>query len=99
MLNHILCSFKKEDKEKITNLEYIRILGFNTNGQNYINKIKKDTDLPIISNFSKTKSKMIDIEFNATKAYASILDEDKKKELIEMEYIYHPKYKEKMKDE
>ena len=99
MLNHILCGFSKEIKDNCKDLEYIRILGFNDNGQNYINRIKKDIDIPLISNFSKNKSKMINMEFQATCVYAAVLDEEKKKELIEKEYIYHPKYKEKMNNE
>lgn len=99
MLNHILCGFTKNTKEKCKNLEYIRILGFNSKGQNYINTIKKEVDVPIISNFSKNKSEMINMEFQATSVYATILDEKSKKELIEKEYIYHPKYKEKINNE
>ena len=99
MLNHILCNFTKEKKSKCQNLEYIRILGFNDKGQTFINKNKKKCDLPIISNFSKNKSIMMEQEFIATLVYASILDEKRKKELIEKEYKYHPKYKEKMNNE
>ena len=99
MLNHILCNFTKEKKSKCQDLEYIRILGFNDKGQIFINKNKKKCDLPIISNFSKNKSVMMEQEFIATLVYASILDEKRKKELIEKEYKYHPKYKEKMNNE
>lgn len=99
MLNHILCGFTKEIKEKCTNLEYIRILGFNEKGKDYINKIKKEVNIPVISNFSKNKSEMIKMEFQATCVYASTLNEKEKKDLIQKEYIYHPKYKEKMKNE
>ena len=99
MLNHILCDFTKEKKSKCQNLEYIRILGFNDKGQIFINKNKKKCDLPIISNFSKNKSAMMEQEFIATLVYASILDEKRKKELIEKEYKYHPKYEEKMNNE
>lgn len=99
MLNHILCNFTKEKKVKCQNLEYIRILGFNDKGQAFINKNKKKCGLPIISNFSKNKSIMMEQEFTATLVYASTLDEAKKKELIEKEYKYHPKYKEKMNNE
>ena len=99
MLNHILCDFTKEKKSKCQNLEYIRILGFNDKGQIFINKNKKKCDLPIISNFSKNKSAMMEQEFIATLVYASILDEKEKKELIEKEYKYHPKYEEKMNNE
>ncbi len=99
ILNHILCGFTKEIAKETKNIEYIRVLGFNDKGQNYLNKIKKDVVLPIISNFSKNKSKMIEMEFMATCCYASVLDEEKKKELIQKEYIYHPKYKEKLNNE
>ena len=99
MLNHILCNFTKEKKSKCQDLEYIRVLGFNDKGQMFINKNKKKCDLPIISNFSKNKSVMMEQEFIATLVYASILDEKRKKELIEKEYKYHPKYKEKMNNE
>ena len=99
MLNHILCNFTKEKKSKCQDLEYIRILGFNDKGQTFINRNKKKCDLPIISNFSKNKSVMMEQEFIATLVYASILDEKRKKELIEKEYKYHPKYKEKMNNE
>ncbi len=99
MLNHILCGFTKEIKEKCTSLQYIRILGFNEKGKTYISKIKKEVDIPIISNFSKNKSEMIKMEFQATCVYASILNEKEKKDLIQKEYIYHPKYKEKMENE
>ena len=99
MLNHILCGFTKDIKNNCNNLEYIRVLGFTDKGKEYINRIKKNVDIPIISNYSKNKSEMIKMEFQATCVYASSLDENKKQELIEKEYIYHPKYKEKMKDE
>lgn len=99
MLNHILCGFTKEIANKTKEIEYIRVLGFNEVGQNYLNKIKKDVDIPIISNFSKNKSLMMQMEFTATACFSSTLNEKEKKELIQKEYIYHPKYKEKMKYE
>lgn len=90
MLTHILCGFTKEEKKEMRKLEYIRVLGFSEKGRNYLNKIKKEVDIPIISNFSKSKSKMLDIEFKATCVYASTLPEQEKKELIEKEYKHHP---------
>ena len=96
MLNHILCGFTKELAEKTKDIEYIRVLGFDNIGQSYLNKVKKDVDIPVISNFSKNKSSMIQMEFISTAVYASILDEENKKKMIQQEYINHPKYKEKM---
>ena len=46
MLIHILIGFTKEDN-KLINLDYIKVLGFNKKGQNYLNTIKKDLNIPI----------------------------------------------------
>lgn len=45
MLIHILIGLTKEDNQKL-NLDYIKILGFNTRGQEYLNHIKKEISLP-----------------------------------------------------
>ena len=90
MLNHILCEYTKEIKEKI-DINYIRVLGFDEDGKKYLNSIKKDTNIKLISNFSKIKDPLIDLEFISTIAYASILDEEKKRDLIEQEFKHHPK--------
>ena len=90
MLNHILCGYTKKIKESCKDIEYIRVLGFNDKGRNYLNKVKKDVDIPIISNYSKNKSTMIELEFKSTIAYSSILNEEDKKKSIESEYQNHP---------
>ena len=61
MFTHILCNFTKEEAKSFNNIEYIRILGFNTNGRNYLNKVKKNVRIPIITNFSSIKNKMLDL--------------------------------------
>ena len=48
MLNHILCSFTKSENN-IRDLEYIRILGFDKKGQEYLKNIKKDMNTPILN--------------------------------------------------
>ena len=45
MLLHILIGLTKSDN-KNTTLDYLKILGFNTKGQEYLNSIKKDITLP-----------------------------------------------------
>ena len=84
MLTHILCGFTKEEGSNINN-EYIRILGFSSNGKKYLNKIKKELTLPIIFNYKDNISKILDIEFRTTCIYASILNEKDKITLIEKE--------------
>ena len=87
MLLHILCSFTKEENKKCQNIEYIRILGFNKTGKNYLNKIKKQTTIPIISKFEKN-NKMLDIEYRSTCVYSMIFKNQN--EIIEQEYKNKP---------
>ena len=87
MLLHILCSFTKEENEKCQNIEYIRILGFNKIGKNYLNKIKKQINIPIISKFEKN-NKMLNIEYRSTCVYSLIFKNSK--EIIESEYKNKP---------
>ena len=90
MFTHIMCHFTKEEAAMFKDIEYIRVLGFNYNGRQYLNTIKKDLKVPLITNFSDIKSKMLDIEFRTTCVYACILDENEKKKEIEKEYKNSP---------
>ena len=90
MFTHILCNFTKEEASLFDHIEYIRVLGFNSNGRQIIKEIKNDISIPIITNFSDIKSNMLDIEFRSTCCYASILNEQDKIKLIESEYKNYP---------
>lgn len=90
MFTHILCNFTKEEASLFKDIEYIRVLGFSNNGRLYLNNIKKDVNIPIITNFSSIKSKMLDIEFRTTCVYACLLEEKEKISLIESEYKNSP---------
>lgn len=84
MLVHILCGFTKEEALKLQNTFYIRILGFDDIGKNYLNSIKKDIQIPIISNYSTSKG-LLDLEFRVNAIYASIFDYQKRCKLMELE--------------
>lgn len=90
MFIHILCNLKKEEVKKYNKISYIRVLGFNIKGRNYLNEIKKSIDIPIITNFSRTNDPILDIEMRSTCVYASILHEKDKINLIESEYKDFP---------
>ncbi len=72
MLLHILVSFTKEEASKRKEVKYIRILGFNKKGQKYLNKIKKDIDIPIITKFKKE----LEFELKITSIYSIINNND-----------------------
>ena len=69
MLIHILCNFTKEDAKKYKDITYLRILGLNKKGKNYLNKIKKDIKVPLISKVKREKDPMLEFEINTTKIY------------------------------
>ena len=85
MLIHILASLTKEEA-KNPKIDYIKILGFNPRGQSYLNKIKKDINIPIIYSYKKNISKLLDIEFRAASIYYLIIN----KNLIQEEYKTKP---------
>jgi len=72
ILNHILCSYTKD--ENIKTLEYIRILGFNSKGQKYLNSIKKDISIHILNSYD-TKYVALNVEKRITDIY-SLIQED-----------------------
>jgi len=69
MLIHILIGLTKEDKWKLKHIEYIRILGLNSNGQSYINSIKKDLNIPVVTKMTSFNSKINDYEFKCAQVY------------------------------
>lgn len=90
MCSHILFSFTKEDADKHKEINYIRILGFNSNGRNYLNSIKKDLELPILTNYSNDHNNLLELEMRVTK----ILGILKGNEFIKQEYQNKPIIKE-----
>ena len=79
MLLHILNDFTKEEALNI-NIDYIRVLGFNLNGQKYLNNIKKKIDIPLLTGYKKNISKILDIELRVTKIYSLVAVDISKKE-------------------
>ena len=80
MLNHILCSLTKEEN-KIQELEYIRILGFDSKGKEYLSKIKKDIKTPILNKYDTKKYKTLEIEKRVTDIYSLIYEDINKQEI------------------
>lgn len=88
ILNHILCNFTKEKKKEMSKITYIRILGLNNKGRSYLNKIKKDIEIPIISKIERNKDKMLEFEIETTKIYDIIFNENLlKREFEKIIYI------------
>ena len=80
MLNHILCSFTKEEKNNTKDLEYLRILGFSNIGKEYLNKIKKDITTPILNKYD-TSYEALKIEKRVSEIYSLIYEDIMDKEI------------------
>lgn len=89
LLLHIITGFTKEEANNIK-IDYIRVLGFTTKGKNYLNKIKKELNLPLQVGYKKNISKVLDIEQRITKIYSLFTDSS----LIKKEYQTKPIIKE-----
>ena len=76
MFTHILCSFTKEDAKNNKDLKYIRILGFDNIGKKYLNSIKKECDVPIITNIKKENVDLLSIEIKCDSIYNLIMNEE-----------------------
>ncbi len=85
MLIHILTSFTKEEQKKIK-IDYIKVLGFNKKGKEYLHKIKKNLTVPIIYRYKKDFSLLLDIELRAASIYYLPINQ----ELIKEEYKSKP---------
>ena len=85
MLMHILFNLTKDEAKNIV-IDYVRVLGFNSKGRSYLNKIKKNKDINIVTNYKNGISKLFDLENRVNNIYAIIVDN----KLIYEEYSHNP---------
>ena len=74
MLNHILCSFTKDERDDVKYIEYIRILGFNDTGQRHLNNIKNDLSINILNKYD-TSYRALEIEKRVSLIYSMIIND------------------------
>lgn len=84
MFLHILLNIQKNDKYSIN---YIRVLGFNKLGRQYLKKIKNDISIPIITNYKDIGDQVLYLEKIATIIYLNIIN---KNNLIKEELMSIP---------
>ena len=75
MLTYILFEYTKEDS-KNKNINYIRILGFNSKGKDYISKIKKDIEIPLITNVTKDNYDLIKEDLHKDMIYYTVVNKN-----------------------
>ena len=71
ILIYILLNIRKKDVDN-NKFEYIKVLGFNKNGQIYLNKMKKLISVPLITNLKKSDPKSHLLELKISKIYSLV---------------------------
>ncbi|MFW5894885.1 MAG: nucleotidyltransferase family protein, partial [Bacillota bacterium] len=71
---HMMLNTTKKDAPDFT-VPYIRVLGMNANGQHYLNTIKGDLAVPLITKVTRTREKLLDFELKTTRVYAAQTDQ------------------------
>lgn len=84
-LTHIVCGLTSE-KNKLK-LQYIRILGFNEKGKNYLHTIKKNTLLPLYTTYQPC----MELELQVAKVYSLLYGPT----IVEAEFKHKPIIKHK----
>ena len=81
---HILLNTKKDFAKEILSkdITYIRILGINKKGQEYLNEIRKDVEVPILSKFRGNAYPVLQFEKQANLVYNIAKSQD----IINLEY-------------
>lgn len=87
-LLYYLCDFTVDAKDKMSSITYIRILGISCKGRSYLNKIKNDCSIPIISKFTREKDAMLAFEYKTTIIYS--LEYNNKYNVIDDEFKVFP---------
>lgn len=92
LCTHILTNSKKETMERalIEPPSYVRLLGMNEKGQEYLNKNKKHMELPLVSMLSKYSDPFFELDKTATNTYILGYPIDQQIPLLRREYSTPP---------
>ncbi len=85
---HILTNTTKSDIETAkssSSVPYVRILGMTEIGQSYLNRQKKNIEVPLVANLSRHTDPLLSLEEKASRAYYSILPAKKKRDFHKQE--------------
>jgi len=74
MLTHILLGIKKNDSN--TKLSYVRLLGFSSKGKDYINSIKKNIQIPLITKYADINNVVKDYEDTSALIYKMLTNDN-----------------------
>jgi len=89
MFVHILTNTTKTDVHQAISqatVPYLRLLGMNTTGREFLHKQKKQLNVPIVTNRKKNIPASFELDERATNVYYSILTPDRQQSLRKQEF-------------
>ena len=89
---HILLNTKKDFAREVLSqdIKYIRLLGFDSKGSEYLKEKRKEIEIPVLSKFRGNSFALLQYEKQATYTYASIKSEEVRSKLYEEEHFLFP---------
>lgn len=88
---HALTNTSRADMEAAGETpKYIRLLGMSPKGREYLNKVKKDLPLPLVSTVSAFPEAMFTLDRRAALVYSQVMKEPARNNLFSMEYAQPP---------
>ncbi|WP_088067738.1 nucleotidyltransferase [Gottfriedia luciferensis] len=93
LLTHLLTNTSKNEISSILEFDrvpYIRLLGMSSIGKTYLNRQKKQIDIPIYTTINQQNQLALSTDLKATYAYSSILSLENQQKLIKTEYSLYP---------
>jgi predicted nucleotidyltransferase len=93
LCTHLLTKTTKQQMNYINHSEtspYIRLLGMSSKGQGYLNSIKKQIELPIISKLSTFQHPLLELDIKAAATYNMIFPEPLRSKLLRTEFATPP---------
>lgn len=89
---HIILNTKKEFAKDCLNsdIKYVRLLGIDKKGSEYIKEKRKEIEIPVLSKFRGNSFALLQYEKQATYAYASVKSEEYRSKLYEEEHFIFP---------
>jgi predicted nucleotidyltransferase len=93
MCVHILTNTTKEQMAKIPEKNispYIRLLGMSKKGQEYIRKVKKKLEIPLIAKLSSFHDELLFLDIKAAQTYSFIFPEPLRTKMMKGEYATPP---------
>ena len=89
---HILLNTKKDFAKENLNqdIKYIRLLGVDSKGSEYLKEKRKEIEIPVLSKFRGNSFTLLQYEKQATYTYACVKSEELRSKLYEEEHFVFP---------